>query len=113
MPPARSHSSPPPAKLRLTFAQNVRMARIHKGMSQERLALESGLDRTFIASLEQGIRNISVDNIEVIATALRIPPHEMLSPSLAVERGYDPTIMRVPRSASSHSVKRPRKRARP
>lgn len=84
-------------RLRLLFATNVRLARIHAGLSQERLALECSLDRTFIGSLEQGIRNISVDNMEVIATALRIPAHELLNPSLPEQRGFDRSLVRVPR----------------
>ena len=50
--------------LRQVFAKNVRMARVHIGMSQERLANEAGLDRAFVGSLERGQRNISIDNME-------------------------------------------------
>ncbi|MBB3178824.1 transcriptional regulator with XRE-family HTH domain [Variovorax sp. Sphag1AA] len=87
------------------------MARIHLGLSQEKLALECGLDRTFVGSLEQGIRNISIDNIELIAKALRIPADEMLSPTLATDRGFDPTLTRAPRSTSTNAIKRRRGRA--
>ncbi|WP_343231017.1 helix-turn-helix transcriptional regulator [Variovorax sp. WS11] len=96
----------PGRSLRLVFATNVRMARIQLGLSQDRLALESGLDRTFISSLEQGIRNISVDNIEVLAKALHIPAHELMSPHLAKERGFDPTVLRVPRTAVTRAAVR-------
>jgi transcriptional regulator with XRE-family HTH domain len=42
------------------------------GWSQDMLALESGLDRTFIAHVERQRRNISLDNIEKIAAALGV-----------------------------------------
>jgi transcriptional regulator with XRE-family HTH domain len=98
MPSSRAKTRKLP-RLRLLFATNVRLARIHAGLSQERLALECGLDRTFIGSLEQGIRNISVDNIEVIASALKIPAHELLDADLPETRGFDRTLLRVPRRA--------------
>lgn len=48
--------------------------------SQDGLALEAGLDRTFIAHVERLRRNISLDNIEKIAVALDVPIHELLMP---------------------------------
>lgn len=49
-------------------------------MSQEDLALEANLHRTFVAHVERGVRNISIDNIEKLANALGIPVHELLQP---------------------------------
>lgn len=43
-----------------------------KGVSQESLALLAELDRTYINSVENGKRNISIVNIEKIANALEI-----------------------------------------
>lgn len=43
-----------------------------KGVSQEALALLAELDRTYINSVENGKRNISIVNIEKIANALEI-----------------------------------------
>ncbi len=43
-----------------------------KGLSQEKLALRSGLDRTYINSVENGKRNVSIVNISKIAKALKI-----------------------------------------
>nr|WP_280807379.1 helix-turn-helix transcriptional regulator [Variovorax boronicumulans] len=99
MPASPAKSSTPP-RLRSIFAKNVRMARIAAKLSQEKLALECGLDRTFIGSLEQGIRNISIDNISLIAQALKIPAHELLHPQLAEQRGFDTSLTRAPRSAN-------------
>lgn len=49
-------------------------------MSQEDLALEANLHRTFVAHVERGVRNISIDNIEKLADALKIPVYELLMP---------------------------------
>lgn len=48
----------------------LRELRISKGLSQEKFSFECELDRTYIASIEQGKRNVSAVNIEKIAKAL-------------------------------------------
>lgn len=88
--------------LRLTFARNVRLVRIHQGVSQERLANEADLDRAFVGTLERGQRNISIDNIELISKALGVVAHELLDPALPEKRGLDATLTRSPRT-SRHS----------
>ncbi|WP_369750503.1 helix-turn-helix domain-containing protein [Acidovorax sp. KKS102] len=50
-------------------------------MSQEALAFEAGLHRTFIAHVERQARNISLDNIERLAMALNVPVEELLRQS--------------------------------
>ena len=58
--------------VRQQVGHRVRELRTAKGISQERLALDSGLDRTYINSVERGRRNISIVNIHRIAQALGI-----------------------------------------
>lgn len=48
----------------------IRELRNNVGLSQEKLALSADLDRTYIASVENGKRNISIVNLEKIANAL-------------------------------------------
>lgn len=50
----------------------LRELRISKGLSQEKFSFECSLDRTYIASIEQGKRNVSIVNIEKIAIALEL-----------------------------------------
>jgi len=55
------------------LSRNIRTLRATRGWSQEALALEAGLHRTFVAHVERGARNISLNNIERIALALGVP----------------------------------------
>ena len=48
----------------------IRELRNDRGLSQEKLALAAGLDSTYIASVENGKRNISIVNLEKIIVAL-------------------------------------------
>lgn len=50
----------------------IKQLRKDKGVSQEALALLADLDRTYINSVENGKRNISIVNIEKIAIALKV-----------------------------------------
>jgi transcriptional regulator with XRE-family HTH domain len=54
------------------FGQKVRILRLGKGWSQERLALNADLDRTYIPSIEKGERNVSITVIQKIADALKV-----------------------------------------
>lgn len=54
------------------FSHNVRMYRIRLGLSQEAVAVRTGLHRTYISAVERGKRSISLDNIQRIADALEI-----------------------------------------
>ena len=59
------------------FGNRLRSIRKSKNLSQEALAHLSGLDRTYLSGVERGQRNISLNNIEVIAEALEIPLGEL------------------------------------
>lgn len=61
------------------LGQEIRRLRTSQGYSQEDFAKLSGIDRTYISDVEQGKRNISIDNIEKIAKALNITLPELFS----------------------------------
>ena len=50
----------------------VKQIRKEAGLSQEALALKAGIDRTYVNSVENGKRNVSIVNISKIADALNI-----------------------------------------
>lgn len=60
------------------LSSNLRRLRAERGWSQEELAFRAGLHRTFVAHVERGARNISLDNIEKLATALDVPLFKLL-----------------------------------
>lgn len=61
------------------LAANLKRLRAERGWSQEQLAHEAGLHRTFIAHVERKMRNISIDNIERLAVALGVSPSLLLA----------------------------------
>jgi transcriptional regulator with XRE-family HTH domain len=70
----------PDASAREVLAINLIRRRNAKGWSQEALALEAGLHRTFVAHVERRKRNISLDNLERLAIALQLKPYQLLKP---------------------------------
>ena len=103
----------PVLSLRQTFARNIRLVRIQAGMSQERLAADAGLDRAFVGTLERGQRNISIDNVELIAKALGESACDLLNPDLPHQRGLDVTLTRAPRTTRLYPIKRQPKASKP
>lgn len=76
--------------LRHALAVNVRRLRSARGWSQEVLAFESGLHRTFVAHVERAARNISLDNIARLAVALEVTAAALLElppPNINVVNG--------------------------
>ena len=76
-PPA---SLPDPDDLRQVLGYWIRLLRVNKGWSQERLALECELDRTYVSAVERSRWNVSLSNIERIAQALDTPAWKLLKP---------------------------------
>ncbi|MGE5538062.1 MAG: helix-turn-helix domain-containing protein [Gemmatimonas sp.] len=64
--------------VRKLVGQNVRRLRKEKGLSQEALAFESGLHRTYVSDIERGVRNPTVLILHEIAQALKIPVYLLL-----------------------------------
>lgn len=71
----KRHSS---FEARKMFARNLKLKRTELGLSQERLAELTGLHRTYVSSVERGERNVSIDNMGLIAEAMNTSLHELL-----------------------------------
>jgi transcriptional regulator with XRE-family HTH domain len=65
-------------EIRQRLAQNLRLLRQSKGWSQERLADEAGLHRTYMSDLERGARNPTIAVVEKLAVALGVPASRLL-----------------------------------
>ena len=59
--------------VRRRVGRNVKKVRRESGLSQEGLAFECGLHRTYISGVERGVRNPTVLVLEQIAKALKVP----------------------------------------
>lgn len=59
------------------FGERIRELRIQRNMSQEKFALHIDMDRTYLASVESGKRNISLENISKIAEGFGITLEEL------------------------------------
>lgn len=62
----------------MIFARNLKELRVRQGLSQEELADIAGLHRTYVGSVERGERNISLDNMDRLASALKINIQDLL-----------------------------------
>jgi len=60
------------------FSRVLRGFRKNAGISQEKLALEANLDRTFISLLERGRCQPSLKSLFAIANVLNVQPHEIV-----------------------------------
>ena len=58
--------------IKLAFGKRVKELRLQKGISQEKLANIAGVDRTYMTQVENGKRNISIENVRKICIALNV-----------------------------------------
>jgi transcriptional regulator with XRE-family HTH domain len=56
----------------------MRRLRAERGLSQEALAHECGINRTYLSGVERSERNVSIDNIARIARGLKVRPWTLL-----------------------------------
>jgi transcriptional regulator with XRE-family HTH domain len=63
--------------IRQTIGWNLRRLRVTKGLSQERLALESNIDRSYVGRIERGMENVTVSALESLAGVLNVRVAEL------------------------------------
>jgi transcriptional regulator with XRE-family HTH domain len=64
--------------LRQVFAANLRRLRHEQGISQETLAYEADVNRTYISKLEKGVSYAGLEVIGKLATVLKVEPAMLL-----------------------------------
>ena len=64
--------------IREVFARNLRWVRHENGYSQEALALEAGVDRTYVSALERGVHSASIDMVDKLAGVLGVETDTLL-----------------------------------
>ena len=66
------------SEIAIKFGKKVKEVRLKKKMSQGGLAKILGVHPTYISSVERGIRNMALNNIERLAKALGVPIEELI-----------------------------------
>lgn len=66
-------------KLEQAFGQTLREFRKKEKLSQEKLAQESNLDRTYVSLLERGLRQPSITTVFQLSKALHVSPTQIIS----------------------------------
>jgi len=62
---------------RSLVGSNIRRIRVAQGVSQERLAYDAGVDRSYLGGMERGEENPTVDVLDRVASTLAVPLHEL------------------------------------
>lgn len=60
------------------FGEALRKLRVEAGLSQEQLAEQAQIDRSYLGAIERGEHNVALLNIIKIANALNLAPDELL-----------------------------------
>jgi transcriptional regulator with XRE-family HTH domain len=71
-------------------ARNIRRLRLERGLSQEALAVDAGIDRTYVSRLERGLENPTVSVLEKLARALSSNIEELFRAPRAAEAAGRP-----------------------
>ncbi|KQQ38296.1 XRE family transcriptional regulator [Rhizobium sp. Leaf306] len=51
---------------------NLRKLRVERGLSQEKLALDAAIDRSYVGRIERGKENVTISVVEALSTALGV-----------------------------------------
>ncbi|QSY09881.1 helix-turn-helix transcriptional regulator [Burkholderia pseudomallei] len=105
----RSDTSPSrPAPISIALGKRIKQCRHAADKSQETLAFEAHVDRTYISAIERGIANPSVETLANICHALNVTLSELFAPLDGVS--LKPTGERRANAATPPEIKRQRLR---
>ncbi len=77
-PRTQLYSSPEASDVSSRFGRRLRELRRQRNLSQLRMAVEFGIDRSFISDVERGRKSISLPTMEVIALGLKVSLSDLL-----------------------------------
>jgi transcriptional regulator with XRE-family HTH domain len=66
-------------KLRQIVARNLRILRKQKGLSQEELAFQAGINRNYVGQIEREEKSPTIDTLEKLAGALDVIPEAIFT----------------------------------
>jgi transcriptional regulator with XRE-family HTH domain len=84
-------------KARQKLAINLRRLRVERGLTQERLAADSGVDRAYVGGIERQSENPSIDVLDKLAAALEVEVNELLLPPRSDEMPDNLKVGRKPK----------------
>jgi len=84
-------------RLNRQLGANLRAIRIARGFTQEAWAAHLGYDRTYVASVERGERNLTLDTLTALAEQIEVDPLELLESRGAAEATEPPAVRRPSR----------------
>ena len=82
---------------RQTLAINLRRLRVDRGLTQERLAADSGVDRAYVGGIERLTENPSIDVLDKLAAALEVDVGELLATPTSNEMPANLKVGRKPK----------------
>jgi len=65
------------------LARNMKQLRTVHGLSQEALAHEAGIDRTYVSDLERGLYAASIDMLDALARVFKINASDLIDDEFA------------------------------
>ena len=65
-------------KRKHVLSERIKAIRAEKGLAQERLALEAGVDRTLVSKIEREIANPSLETLVKLAITLKVPVSKLI-----------------------------------
>jgi transcriptional regulator with XRE-family HTH domain len=68
-----------PEDLLIHLGNRIRTLRRKRGWTQVEMAERVGIDRSFLADIERGKRNVSILNLELVATGLKVSLSQLFS----------------------------------
>ncbi len=90
--------------LKKVIGWNLRRLRVAHGIPQERLALDAGVDRSYVGRIERGLENVTAARLEALSKIIEVPvaelfkvPHK-LTPIPPLRAGRKPGSKSGPRS---------------